>query len=550
MIGRALVPLSIGLVVAAASAAAPQSVVSDARVRELMAQALTQQGPPASSVLLLADEKRPSLDLTIDEAVTRALERNLDIVVERMNPGTFDHTLASLRSLYRPLFQSTIGQQSVGQLPSSQLVGGQRVDVESTTFNFGASQGVPWGGGSFSSTWNNRRQDSSSPFNTFNPQFNSSFAAQYTQPLLRNFGIDQTRQQIRVTQINRDISQLQLQATITNTVADVRGAYWDLTATLEAVDVARRSLALADKLVEDNQVRVEVGTLAPIDVVQAEAEAATRRQGLATAQAAWRTAELELKRLIVSGTTDPLWSSALNPVDRPSRVPPAIDLEAALRRALEQRTDVQQVRKQLDSNRITLGYLRNQTLPGLDLVASYGLQGIGGTRFIRDGGIGSPVIETIPGGFRDAIDAITGRDYPQWNVQLVMSYPLGTSAADARVSRGRIQLEQAEAQVRQVELDVATEVTNTALQIQSNLQRVDAATAARELAQRRLEAEESKFEVGMSTNFFVVQAQRDLVQAQLTELQALLDYAKSLVAFERVQQSGPRVSVTSVSTGG
>jgi len=549
VIGRVLVPLSIGVVLGGATQALAQPAVSDARVRELMTQALSQQSAAAPATPLVP-EARPSLDLTVDEAVTRALERNLDILVERLTPGTFDYTLASLRSLYSPLFQSTLGQQSVGQLPSSQLVGGQRVDVESTTFNFQASQGVPWGGGSLTAGWNNRRQDSSSPFNTFNPQYNSSFSVQYTQPLLRNFATDQTRQQIRITQINREISELQLQATITNTVADVRSAYWDLTAALEAVAVAERSLALADKLVEDNKVRVEVGTLAPIDVVQAEAEAATRRQGLAAARATWRTAELALKRLIVSGTDDPLWSSSLNPVDRPSRVPPAIDLEAALRRALEQRTDVQQARRQLDSNRITLGYLRNQTLPGVDLVASYGLQGIGGTRFIREGGIGSPVIETIPGGFRNAIDAITGRDYPQWNLQLLVSYPLGTSAAEARVSRGRIQSQQAEAQVRQVELDVATEVTNTALLVQSNLQRVDAATAARELAQRRLEAEESKFEVGMSTNFFVVQAQRDLVEAQLTELRALLDYAKSLVDFERVQQSGPRVSVTSVSAGG
>lgn len=533
--------------VVATAVPVPAQAPPEARVRELLSQALAQ-AQPASAPMLSAG---PSVDLTIDEAVARALERNLDIAVERLTPQTFDFQLAGIRSAYAPTVTGLVGQNNVVQLPTSQLVGGQRVSQDAGTYNFGLAQRTPWGGGSFQATWNNRRQESTNAFNTFNPQFNSSVLFSYTQPLLRGFRIDSTRQQLLVTRINRDISEIQLRQTITNTLASVRNAYWDLAAAIRAVDVARRSLALAEKLVEDNQIRVEVGTLAPIDVVQAEAEAATRRQALAQAEALWRTTELSLKRLIVSGTDDALWAASLNPVDRPSPMAASIDIEAAVTRALADRTDLARARKQLESSNTTLGLLGNQKLPALDLLASYGLQGIGGTRFVRAAGLGGDITDEIPGGYGDALRLIRNRDYPNWTVQVNLSYPLGTSSADAQHARAKIQLAQAQTQIRQVELQVATEVTNIALQVMSNQKRVEAAMAARELAQRRLEAEESKFEVGMSTNFFVVQAQRDLADAEVTELRALLDYAKSLVDFERSQQTSlTSGGITVVTAGG
>jgi outer membrane protein len=535
---------------AVADAGPDPQQVTDERLRELMQQALTQAGPQVPFETPPLPGPGVGLELTVDEAVARALDRNLDIAVERLSPQAFDFSLAALRAAYRPAVTSTISQNNLVQLPTSQLVGGTRVEQDSQTFNFGMAQALPWGGGAFQVGWNNRRQESSNAFVTFNPQFNSTLSASVQQPLLRGFRIDTTRQQLQVTQINRDISEIQLRATVTNTLANVRSAYWDLTAAVRGVDVARRSLALAEKLVEDNRIRVEVGTLAPIDIVQAEAEAATRRQAVAQAEATWRTAELSLKRLIVSGTDDPLWRATLNPVDRPSLAPPSLDLEGAVRRALEQRTDLDQARRQLQGNDVTLALLQNQRLPAMDLVASYGLQGIGGTRFIRPGGLGGEITDTIPGGYGDALRLLRNRDFPNWTLQLNISYPLGTSAADAQYARARIQYDQAQAQIRQVELQVATEVTNIGLQVQSNLKRVEAATAARALAERRLEAEESKFEVGMSTNFFVVQAQRDLADAEVSELRAQLDYAKSLVDFERVQQTSiSRAGVTTLTPG-
>jgi outer membrane protein TolC len=245
-----------------------------------------------------------------------------------------------------------------------------------------------------------------------------------------------------------------------------------------------------------------------------------------------------LKRYIVSGTEDPLWRQELHPVELPSLEPAPSDIEGAVRKALERRTDLINARKNLQSSDINLRYFRNQTLPDVDLLASYGAQGIGGTQFIRSGsGLSSVVTGSIPGGYADAFKLLTNRDFPSWNLQVNLTYNVGESAADAQLARSRVQKNQAQARLRALELQVATEVTNAALSVQSNLKRVEAAVAARELAEKRLEAEQSKFEVGMTTNFFVVQAQRDLRDAQNAELRALADYRKSLVTFERVQEA-------------
>jgi outer membrane protein len=289
-----------------------------------------------------------------------------------------------------------------------------------------------------------------------------------------------------------------------------------------------------------------------LDVVQAEAEAATRRQALAQAEATMGTAELTLKRLIVSGTEDPLWRASLTPIDRPEFRPEPLDVEGAVSKALEGRTDLSQARRTIDSNDVTMRFLRNQTLPALDLIGNYSAQGLGGTQFVRQGtGLGSTIVDTIPLGYSNALRTLTGRDYPTWNLQLNVSYPLGGSPADAQYARARVQRNQSAAQLRSLELQVATEVTNAALQVDSSLKRYEASAVARELAQTRLEAEQSRFEVGLSTNFFVVQAQRDLATSQNTELRALLDYRRALVDFSRVQEA-PAVrggGVTAIQAG-
>ena len=516
---------------------------SERRASELTAQALAQVSPSPES---------RQVELALDDAIARALDRNLDIAVERLNPQVFDLTLAQQRAIYRPTFSMNFLNTSRKTPSSTQLDGGQSVQTDASTYDASVVQPVQWGGGNLSVSWNNNRTETTNTFSSFNPSFRSAFAATYTQPLLRGFQIDNNRQQLQVTQINRDISEVDLRQTVTNTLANVRSAYWDLAYSVATVDVQQQALDLAEQLVRDNQVRVEIGTLAPIDVIQAQSEAAARRQTLAQAEQNLQTAELALKRLIVDGTEDDLWSAELRPVDRPVVTQGPINIEAAVTLSLDQRTDLSRARRQQDINRLNVRVLRNNTLPALDLVGTYQLQGQGGTRFLRTG-LGGNVTTIIPGGFGDAAGQLVGADFPTWTFQLQLSYPIGNSSADAALERAHLQLRQTEAQLAQIELQVATEVTNAALQIGSIQRRIEAARAARELTEEQLAAEVSKFEVGMSTNFFVVQAQRDLATAQDTELRALLDYQKAVIEFERVQQTslgGAGISIVGGGGGG
>jgi outer membrane protein TolC len=545
-----LMGLSMALSLALPTAAAAQQTapVSDSRVRELLAIVRQQQTPPGTTQPATPAPQPEERPLKIEDAVALALERNLDIAVSRMNPRTFELSVDALKASYLPNVTSTVGQNNIVQLPRSQLTGGNSVANDTTTYNFGFTKNLQWGGGNASVNWSNSRLDSTSSLNTFNPQFNSTLTANVTQPLLRNFTTDNNRAQIRVTQLNRDISIEDVRATVTNTVANVRDTYWDLVYSIDSVTVAQQSLALAEKLLSDDKTRVEVGTMAPLDVIQDQAEVAARQQALTQAQATQQTSELALKRLIVSGTDDPNWRARLQPVDRPSYQQQSIDLEAALRHALERRTDLIQQHRTLDIDDMNLRLLKNQSMPQTDFVASYGAQGIGGTQVLHMGGIGGPVTGTIPGGFSDALRLLRRRDYPTWNLALQFSYPIGTSAAQANYQRAKIALDQAQATVKSLELQVATDVSNAALQITSNAKQVESATASRELSQKRLEAEQSKFEVGLSTNFLVVQAQRDLATAQNAELLAMLNYRKAQVDFERVQETAPRFASASSST--
>jgi outer membrane protein len=523
-----------------------RSAADNARMDSLVKQAVerynagaeaARQNAPNQSVAVVG---AVSVPLSLEEAVRRAADNNLDIQVERLNPQTFDLSIAGLEAVYHPTATSRYGRTDNVRLPTSLLNPGAP-NISTMTYNAGVTQLMRWGGGSLVTSFNNQRQASSDVFSNFNPQFNSTLNFNYTQPLLRNFRIDATRQALQTTRISRDNADLNLTARSTNTLAAVRSAYWDYVFAIQAVDVARQSLTLAQKLLSDNRVRVEVGTMAPMDVVQAQAEEATRQQAVTTATATMRTAELSLKRLIVSGTNDPLWPQHIEPTDQPDFQAVTVDVESAVRTALQQRTDLQVARNNMASNNVLLKSLNDQRLPAVDLTTSYGGAGLGGTSF-QFSGSGLDRVKTgeIPGSYTDALRSLFDRNYPNWTMQVNVSYPIGGSAAEASAARTKLLITQNEAQIRASELTVATEVTNAALQVQNNVEGLAAARAARELSQQRLDAEASRFEVGMSTNYQVVQAQRDLRDAQNSELRALLNYRKSLVEFDRVQQAGAR----------
>ena len=484
-------------------------------------------------------------ELTLDDAVRRALEQNLDIAVQRIHPLVQDMQVAAAGAAFLP-FASSGFDFNQSTAPNRFVfdgggLGGRSIVTDQGAYDLGIGQEIRWGGGRYDVTWDSTRVESTNIFSTFNPSFGANMTLQYTQPLLRGFRTDPRRTQLVVARINRDISDIDLEETVVNTLADVSLAYWDLVYARAAVDVQRQALALAEQVVEDNRFRVEVGTMAPIDVVQARSEAASRRQMLAQAVETQRTNELVLRELIVGGTSDPLWNAEIEPTDQPRIEATPIDLQEAIRAALDRRTDVSRARRQLDVNEATVRNLRDSTLPALDLIGSYQLAGQGGPRIVPAGNSFEDIFGgaggVLPGGYRDALRGIGSADYPVWSVELRMSYALGRSADRAAHERARRELQQNRVQIRRIELRIASEVTAAALSIESIQQRIEAATASRELAEEQLRAEESKFEAGLSTNFFVLQSQRDLTAARDAELRAILDYQRALIEFDRTQRA-------------
>ena len=240
--------------------------------------------------------------------------------MQRLEPQLLDYQIAALWATYRPSLTSSLFTQGATNLPTSQLqaLGGSQITNDTSQWNAGMQKNFRWGGGALAANFNNTRLETSDTAATRNPAYTSSIQAQYTQPLLRNFKIDPTRSALMIQTLQGQITDLNLRATLTITEASVRNAYWDLVFAIDNVEAARRNLELSSKLVQDNRAKVEIGTMAPIDVVQAQAEEATRRQALVTAEATRRTNELALKRLIVSGTDDDLWTAKIEPTDRPA----------------------------------------------------------------------------------------------------------------------------------------------------------------------------------------------------------------------------------------
>jgi outer membrane protein len=499
----------------------------------------------------------PRYPITVDDAVKFGLERNLNLAVQRLNPELQDINVVAATTVYQPQLTANVQRSSSTTTPTSQLqVGGGAGGATTSNnlaYNANVVQPVKWWGGQMSANFNNSRQDSNSNNATLNPQYSSTWTAQYTQPLLRDRVIDTQRRTIITSQIQRDISDINLKAQISNLAADIRNAYWDFVFAVESVAAANRSLEIATKLVEDNKIKVDVGTMAPIDVVQAQAEEARMRQSLVQAQNTRRTTELALKRLIVGGTDDPIWTSTLDPTDRPERnfTPQVVDeaaLQGAISRALNERTDIAVVRKQIDSNNINMKFLRDQTLPILDLAVNYGVQGVGGTQLVRSQGgvLGSQVVNTIPGGIGDALSSLLRARNPRWTVGVNVTYPIGLNTSDTALARSRVQLNQNQSQLKLLQLQVENDVTTAAINLRNSAEAVEVSRLSMQLSEQRLAAEQSKFEVGMSTNFQVVQAQRDLDDAVNVLLRSVLSYQRSLVEFDRVQQNGAQANFTAI----
>jgi outer membrane protein len=475
--------------------------------------------------------------LTLEEAEGRALDLNPQVASARLAIEAADFTVVQREAAFGSSVTTAFNQRGQTSPNTSQLDGGTRVTNDSSTFSTTLNKPLEWGGGQLSVGFNNGRTSTSNLFSNFNPSYTSTLNATFTQPLLRGFGIDQTRQQIEQSYLDVSIADISLAQQLAQITANVRRAYWELVYTVDALELARQSLALAERQRDENQLRLELGTVTQIDVLTSEAEVATRRQAVVQAEGTWRASQVTLKQLIVADTADPLWRTTVVPTSRPAYEPaPVLDVDGAIARAMAGRTDVEQLRRQGDGLDLTLELLEDQRRPLLNLNAGLIYNGVGGTQLVRaSNGLGSTSTGTIPGGYFDALSALGSLDYPTWTLGLNFTVPVRNSAADAAAARARVQQRQLNAQLATVELQAAATITRLADQVSNADQQVQTATTARELAEQRLDLENARLEVGLSTTFLVLQAQRDLSTAQTAELRALLDYRRAMVDFEQAQ---------------
>jgi outer membrane protein TolC len=478
----------------------------------------------------------PTRQLSVDEAVRLALEQNLGIQVERINPQLQDLSIAQARTAWAPSFNGGFSATTQDTPPSSFLSGGTGTITTTTSGgNVGVSQLLPWGT-AYAVSYDTNRNTTNNIFTSFNPQLGGNLDVAVVQPLLRDFTIDSSRLQLQLSQMNREIADVGLQETIAATVRDVKNAYWDYKYALASLEVARQSLELAQESLRNTRSRVEIGTLAPIDVVEAESEVAQREEAVIVAEASIGQTEDRLRSLILDPNTPDFWNIRLELTDPVPFQVQTVDVNAAVTNALAQRTDLQQSKKSITRAGYNERFFKNQTLPAVDLRLDYASTGLGGTQLIREGDtFPPPVVGQVERPYGDLLSDVFSGAFPTWRFSANVSYPIGQSTADASLARTRLEIRQSQTNLRNLELQVATQVRDAGRQLMSNSKRVEATRAARVLAERRLEAEEKKFAAGMSTSFLVFQAQRDLSQARNNELLATLAYTKSQVDYETVQ---------------
>jgi len=492
---------------------------------------------------------RETLRLTLDDAVRRAVENNPELAIVRLGTEVEAARVGESKSAYTPMFSTVLGRSSSVTPPSSVLTGDRGVDLNDLFSSTGVQQRIPWGA-TWSVSWDTARTTTNNPISSFDPSLQSGFQLGFSQPLFKNRAIDDARHQYIIAKRNEESSDLRFREAVVQTVAAVKQAYWTLKATLANVRVQQQSLELAEELARENKLRVTAGQIPPLDLVQAEAEVEQRRENLIRAKTIADDAEDALRRLIVNPSDISFWQVRIDPSDELTLAGQAPDVDGAVAKALNQRYDLARADQELANAKTNVDFLQNQRLPDVRLETSYRGSGLSGTQFLRTGGFPGSVIGTRNLGFADALGQAFTNDYPAWSLGVTVSYPLGKSYEEASLARAQVERRQAEQRISSLRIQAAETVRRAGRQIQSASQRVDAARAGATLATERLDVEQRRYEVGLSTTFLVTQAQRDLLEAQVNLLQTSLDYESAIVNFEAVQQAPPLAAGDTVGVRG
>jgi len=541
---------------------------------------------------LISDGK---LRISLQDAVELALENSLDIAVQRYYPwiadagmlktkagsfgfGTPGAAIASSSAAinpfsfsspsFDPLITSTTSIADVSIPVNNPFLSGTGsagltgLKSHSTQFNNQYSQTFETGT-NITVNWNNTRS-SSAAANFFNPSVSSLLSFSFSQPLLNGFGLAVGTRNIRIAKNNRKIADLAFAQQAITTVTNTITAYWELAYARENVKVQEQAVTVAQKLYEDNKKQLEIGSMAPLDVTRAESELATNRQNLIVAQTLKLQDEQVLKNAI---SKDPLAPNLLNveiiTADQPKQ-PEAIEtasFEESVKEAFAKRPDLQEELINLKNADIDVKATRNALLPSLAIGGFYqanGLAGnsaIKGTPILASSGIpivdangnpilvnGVPIFEptfktpvtgTSQDGFSTAQSQIFHNKFPEYAAQLTLNLPLRNRSAQADNARALLVQRQLETQLQQLRNSALLDVRNTYIALTQDRAQVEAASKARELQQQTFDAEQKKYSLGASTVYLVIQTQRDLIQAQGTELRALANLVEAKANYER-----------------
>jgi outer membrane protein len=414
--------------------------------------------------------------------------------------------------------------------------------LNTNTYDFGYLQGFVTGT-SLSVGFNNNRATTNSNFNTFSPQLNSSFRAQVTQHLLQGFGFLPNQRFIIIAKNNRELTDVAFRLQIITTVDQIQNMYWDLVNAYENVKVQQDALALADKTLSDNKKQVEIGTLAPIEVVRAQSQVATSQQAVIVAQTNLELQQLLMKNALSRTVQDPaLIDAEVIPTDtmRVITEAPAAPSQDLISDALAHRPELLESRIDLKSREVSMRAVKNSLLPSLDLFAYYGGTGLGGSQNpvnlcsnpLSNPNFCSKTAEP-PIGYSDTLNQLVNSTAPDRGVGVSLNIPLRNRTSQANQIRSQLEYRQAQLRLQQVENEIRIEVRNAQFALQQNQASVAAAQAAVDLAQESLDAEQKKYALGASTSTLVLTQSSALTQSRSNLVAARAAYEKSRVELDR-----------------
>ncbi|MFP4082122.1 MAG: TolC family protein [Candidatus Aminicenantes bacterium] len=491
-------------------------------------------------LLILAFISKPSfssqaepLSLSLEDCILKALENNLQVAVEVYNPELADVSLTRAKEEFMPRFDLSYGSEQTESPSYWWIQGAETVATDYMDYSVSILQNIPTGG-QFSLSLSGYKSDSNQSFQLINPRFGNTLRFNFIQPLLRNFGFKVSRKEILLAQNNFDISLHQLQSVLLETIYRVQQAYWNLVYAIENHKVKNQSLKLARDLLAKSKKEVEVGKLAPIEILNAQAVVASREADILQAEALIRSNE-DLLKNIINISEEVVSPQKIVPVDEPTLEEREISLEEALSMAYQKRPDLKMKKTDIENKELNLGVAKNQMLPGLDLNFSYWSPGLSGDRliYLHDNPLTGVVVGKEEGSaansLRDALNLL----YNNWSVSVTLSLPLSNILTRADYVRAKMELEKSHIELENTQKQALLEVKDAVREIETSAKRVQAYRVARELAEKRLEAEEKKLKVGLTTNYFVLQYQEELANARSQELKALVDYNLAWAKLEK-----------------